>query len=160
MTTVIFILTLLAALGSGIMAGLFFAFSAFVMQALGKRPAPVGIAAMQSINETILNPIFFLVFFGTALLSLVIAVWTLLTWSDWSSGWRLAGALLYLIGSIGITMRWNVPLNNRLAKVTPESAEGATLWSRYLKVWTQWNHARTIACIGGTGSFILGMPQP
>jgi uncharacterized membrane protein len=154
----LFIVTLLAALGSGIMAGLFFAFSAFVMQALGKRPAPVGIAAMQSINETILNPIFFLVFFGTAVLSLVIAVWALLDWSDWSSGWRLAGGLLYLIGSIGITMRSNVPLNNRLAKLTPDSAEGATLWSHYLKAWTQWNHARTVACIGATGSFILGMP--
>jgi uncharacterized membrane protein len=55
-------------------------------------------------------------------------------------------------------MRSNVPLNNRLAKLTPDSAEGATLWSHYLKAWTQWNHARTVACIGATGSFILGMP--
>jgi len=152
------ILTLLAALGSGIMAGLFFAFSTFIMQALAKRPAPVGIAAMQSIDETILNPTFFTVFFGTALLSLVLAVLALIGWSDAGSGWRFAGALLYLIGSIGITMQFNVPLNNRLAKVAPESAEGATLWAHYLKVWTPWNHVRTVGCIGATGSFILGMP--
>jgi uncharacterized membrane protein len=152
------ILTLLAALGSGIMAGLFFAFSAFIMQALAKCPAPVGIAAMQSIDKTILNPVFFSVFFGTALLSLVLAVLALIGWSDEGAGWRLTGALLYLIGSIGITMLFNVPLNNRLAKVAPESAEGATLWSHYLKVWTAWNHARTVGCIGATGSFILGMP--
>jgi uncharacterized membrane protein len=153
-----FIVTLLAALGSGIMAGLFFAFSTFVMQALGKRPAPVGIAAMQSINQTILSPIFFAVFFGTALLSLVLAVLALLGWSGTGTGWRLAGALLYLIGSIAVTMLFNVPLNNRLAAVAPDSAEGATLWSHYVKVWTAWNHARTIGCIGATGSFILGMP--
>jgi uncharacterized membrane protein len=140
------------------MAGLFFAFSTFVMQALGKRPAPVGIAAMQSINQTILSPIFFAVFFGTALLSLVLAVLALLGWSGTGTGWRLAGALLYLIGSIAVTMLFNVPLNNRLAAVAPDSAEGATLWSHYVKVWTAWNHARTIGCIGATGSFILGMP--
>jgi len=154
----LFILTLLAALGSGVMAGLFFAFSTFVMQALGKRPAPVGIAAMQSINETILNPAFFSVFFGTALLSLALAVLALTGWSDAGAAWRLAGALLYLIGSIGITMLFNVPLNNRLAKVAPDSTEGATLWAHYLKVWTAWNHLRTIGCIGATGSFVLGMP--
>ena len=128
------------------------------MQAFGKRPAPVGIAAMQSINETILNPIFFSVFFGSALLSLVLAILAVIGWSDPRSGWRLAGALLYLVGSIGITMQWNVPLNNRLAKAAPDSAEGATLWARYLKVWTQWNHVRTIGCLGASGSFILGMP--
>jgi len=154
----LFILTLLAALGSGIMAGLFFAFSTFIMQALAKRPAPVGISAMQSIDETILNPVFFTVFFGTALLSLVLAVLALIGWSDAGSAWRLVGALLYLIGSIGITMQFNVPLNNRLAKVAPDSAEGAAVWSDYLKAWMPWNHARTVGCIGATGSFILGMP--
>lgn len=158
MSSVVFILTLLAALGSGLMAGLFFAFSNSIMQALAKRPAPVGIAAMQSIDETILNPVFFSVFFGTALISLVLAVMALLGWGEIGSGWRLAGALLYLAGSIAITMFFNVPLNNRLAKVEPASAEGAALWSEYLKVWTAWNHARTIGCIGATGSFILGMP--
>jgi len=153
--SLLFILTLIAALGSGLMAGLFFAFSAFIMQALGKRPAPVGIAAMQSINETILNPVFFSVFFGTALLSLALAV---MGWGEAGYGWRLAGGLLYLVGSIGITMLFNVPLNNRLAKVAPESSEGAALWTQYLSVWTAWNHARTVGCLGATGSFILGMP--
>jgi uncharacterized membrane protein len=157
MAQLLFSATLLAALGSGLMAGLFFAFSTFVMQALGKRPAAVGIAAMQSINETILNPIFFAVFFGTALISLVLAVLAPLGWSD-GAGWRLAGALLYLVGAILITMLFNVPLNNRLAKVAPESTAGAALWQRYLKVWTAWNHARTIGCLGAAGSFILGMP--
>jgi uncharacterized membrane protein len=158
MFTWLSILVLLAALGSGIMAGLFFAFSTFVMQALGKCPAPVGIAAMQSIDETILNPVFFSVFFGTALLSLALAILALTGWSDAGAAWRLAGTLLYLIGSIGITMLFNVPLNNRLAKVAADSAEGAALWSNYLRVWTAWNHLRTIGCIGATGSFILGMP--
>jgi uncharacterized membrane protein len=154
----LFILTLLAALGSGMMAGLFFAFSAFIMQALGKRPAPVGIAAMQSINETILNPIFFLLFFGTAVLSLILAILAVIGWSDVGSGWRLAGGLLYLVCSIGVTMRCNVPLNNRLMKVTADSADGATFWAHFLKAWMPWNHVRTVGCTAASVSFILGMP--
>jgi uncharacterized membrane protein len=154
----LFTATLLAALGSGLMAGLFFAFSAFVMQALGRRTAPVGIAAMQSINETILNPVFLTVFLGTAVLSLGLAVLSAVGWSEVGAGWRLVGALLYLLGSIGVTMLFNVPLNNRLAKVAPESADSAALWQHYLTSWTAWNHARTIGCLGATGSFILGMP--
>ena len=154
----LFLLTLLAVLGSGLMAGLFFSFSTFIMQAFAKCPAPVGIAAMQSINETILKPIFFAVFFGTALLSLVLAVLALIGWNEAGSGWRLGGALLYLVASIGITMRCNVPLNNRLAKLAPNSTEDAAFWSQYLSVWTAWNHVRTLGCLGASGSFILGMP--
>jgi uncharacterized membrane protein len=153
-----FILTLLAALGSGMMAGLFFAFSTFVMQALANRPAPVGIAAMQSINQTILKPIFFLVFFGSAVASVATVLWALLDWSGRDSGLRLAGALLYLVGSIGVTMRCNVPLNLQLDKVAADSAEGTAFWSHYLRVWTRWNHVRTVACIAASVSFILGMP--
>ena len=155
MSTWLYILTLLAALGSGIMAGLFFAFSTFVMQALGKSPAAVGIAAMQSINQTILKPIFILVFFGTALLSLSLVV---LGGSDAGAHWRQGAASLYVLGSIAITMVFNVPLNNRLAKVAPDSADGAALWAQYLNLWTRWNHERTIACTGATAGFIVGMP--
>ena len=150
------VLTFLAALGSGLMAGLFFAFSSFIMQAFAKRPAPVGIAAMQSINETILNPVFFAVFFGTALISAALVAST--GWYGAGAIWRVLGGVFYIAGAIGITMGFNVPLNSRLAKVAPESAEGAALWSDYLKTWTAWNHARTVGCLGATGSFILGMP--
>ena len=46
----LFVLTLLAILGCGMIAGVFFAFSAFVMKALARLPAEQGIAAMQAIN--------------------------------------------------------------------------------------------------------------
>ncbi|HEX4572527.1 MAG TPA: hypothetical protein VH184_18985, partial [Dongiaceae bacterium] len=70
----LFALAFLSALGSGLMAGLFFAFSAFVMAALGRIVPAAGIAAMQSINVTILNPLFFSVFFGTVATSLLLGV--------------------------------------------------------------------------------------
>ena len=74
MIALIPILTLLAALGSGLMAGLFFAFSSFVMAALARLPADQGITAMNSINVTILNLSFSVAFFGTTILCLGLGV--------------------------------------------------------------------------------------
>ena len=53
------------AIGAALVAGIFYAFSTFVMQALGRLAPRDGIAAMQSINVTVINPLFFVAFFGT-----------------------------------------------------------------------------------------------
>ena len=106
-----------AALGSGLMAGLFFVFSAFMMTALARLGAPQGIAAMQSVNVAILNPLFLMVFMGTAILSLVTAVGAIWNWSSAGSGWMLAGSLLYLVGIIAVTMLFNVPLPTRVTRI-------------------------------------------
>lgn len=66
-------LTLAAALGSGLVAGVFFDSSAFVMTALARLPAAPGIAAMQAINVAGINPAFAGVLFGTGVLSVVLA---------------------------------------------------------------------------------------
>jgi hypothetical protein len=70
MAGLLFALTLLGAIGAGLVVGIFFAFSAFVMTALGRLPAPNGVSAMQSINVAALNPAVLSVFFGTGLVSL------------------------------------------------------------------------------------------
>ncbi|MGX4586183.1 anthrone oxygenase family protein [Paenibacillus chitinolyticus] len=150
------VLTFCSALGSGLNAGLFFAFSAFVMTALARIPAEQGIAAMQSINATILNPLFGIVFMGTALLSGVLAVSSLLNWGEPGSGWLLAGSLVYAAG-FAVTMVFNVPLNNALEAVNPGSAAGADVWSRYVIKWTAWNHVRTAACLAALAMFIQAL---
>jgi len=149
--------TFLAALGSGLMAGLFFVFSTFMMTALARLGAPQGIAAMQSVNVTILNPLFLSVFMGTALLSLGTGIATIWNWSAEGSGWLLAGSLLYLVGIILVTMVFNVPLNDAIAAADPASGEGAALWARYLDVWVKWNHVRTMAGLGALACFIMGL---
>ena len=147
----------LAALGSGLMAGLFFAFSTSVMSALGRISPPAGISAMQSINVTILNPVFFAVFFGTALLSVVLIIGALAGWSEMSTAALLAGGALYLAGCMVVTMVFNVPLNNALAASAADRAEGARMWSRYLAEWVPWNHVRTVACLASCAAFIQAL---
>jgi uncharacterized membrane protein len=148
-------LTVLSALGSGLVAGVFFAFSSFVMGALGRLAPGQGIAAMQSINVVVINPWFFAAFFGTAAACLVLAVFGFFNWGQPGVLCLLAGSALYLFGSILVTMAFNVPLNDALAAVQPESADGAALWTRYLSVWTAWNHVRTVGSLAAAASFIV-----
>lgn len=153
----VFALTFLAALGSGLMAGLFFVFSAFMMTALARLPAGQGMAAMQSINVTILNPVFGAVFFGAAFLSIALAVVAAFRWGDTGMAWLLAGSLLYLVGIIGVTIIFNVPLNDALAAVGADTPEGAALWTRYLAEWAPWNHVRTLSGIASLACFIMAL---
>ncbi len=150
-------LTLAAALGAGLIAGAFFAFSSFVMRALGRRPAPEAIAAIQSINIVVVNPLFLGVFMGTAVLAVALAI---LAWLDGTVAgvdYLLGASALYVIGTFGVTVTCNVPLNNQLAAVHPASDAGAALWSRYLKQWVLWNHVRTVAATLACAGFILAL---
>ena len=153
------ILTFIAALGSGLMAGFFFAFSATVMWALGRIQPASGVAAMQAINVVVLNPLFLGTFFGTALLSLVLDIVALIDWSAPWSGYLVAGSLLYFVGTFLVTLLFNVPLKNRLAAVKPDSVEGKAVWTHYLRVWTAWNHVRTVAPLAAMAAFILAFAK-
>lgn len=137
----------LAALGCGLNGGVFFAFSAFVMAALARLPAPHGIAAMQSINVVAVTPWFMTALFGTAAVCLVVGGTALFRWDTVGSVHAVAGCASYLVGTILVTMVCNVPRNTALARIDPESAEGARLWADYLRTWTGWNHVRTLAAL-------------
>lgn len=153
----LFIATLVSALGSGLMAGVFFAFSTFVMRALGAIPPAQGIAAMQSINVVVLTPAFLTVFVGTAALSAVLGVSALRTWPMPGAAYLLAASLFYVVGTFLVTMVFNVPRNEALAAVDAASVEGARLWADYLRGWTAWNHVRTAAALGAAAMFTIGL---
>ena len=158
-TLLLFALKLFAALGCGLMAGVFFAFSSFIMNALGRLPPAQGIAAMQSINITVINPLFMAALFGTAALCVFLAISAVSNWQQPGAAYLLAGSLLYLIGTIGVTAVFNIPLNNVLANAEPSSAEGASVWASYLTNWTIWNHVRGTAALAAAASFILALCQ-
>jgi uncharacterized membrane protein len=151
----LFFLTFTAAIGCGLIAGVFFAFSTFVMPALARIQPPQGISAMQSINITVINPWFMTAFLGTAATCLVLAVSSLLKWHQAGAVYLLVGSLFYLLGVFLVTMIGNVPLNDALATADPNSTEGAALWAKYLTDWTFWNHVRTLAALVATIVFTI-----
>ena len=149
-----FVLTFVATLGSGLITGVFFIFSVAIIRAFERLPASEGIAAMQSIIIVIVNPIFLGVFIGIGVVCFVLAIRSLGRWEQPGSAWLLAGCLLYLIGSIGVTMIFNVPMNNALVAADPTSSAGQEIWKTYLTNWTFWNHVRTVASLAASVGFI------
>ncbi|GIE83340.1 membrane protein [Actinoplanes philippinensis] len=141
-------LTAATALGSGLLAGVFFAFSAFVMSGLRRLPDPAGAAAMRSINLTAQRPPLMLALFGVSALCVVMIARAALTWSQPGAGWSLAGAVLTLAGALGVTAAINVPLNDRLDA-------GTIPWPDYLAAWNPANHARTILCLAGCALLLV-----
>ncbi|WP_437301720.1 anthrone oxygenase family protein [Sorangium sp. So ce388] len=155
----LFLLTLGSTLGCGLIAGVFFAFSSFVVPALAKLPPAQGVAAMQSINVVVLNRSFLGVFVGTAGACLILAVASLFSWSEAGSRLRVAGSALYLTGTFLVTMARNVPLNDALASVSPEAAVAAETWARYVPAWTAWNTVRALAALASAALFALAIVQ-
>jgi uncharacterized membrane protein len=151
------ILETLAIIGSGLTAGVFFAFSTFVMAALARISPEQGIAAMNSINVTVINPWFFAVFFGTPAVCAVLGVMALFRWSEPGSAIIVAACLIQIVGVLVVTMVFNVPLNNELAAVTSTSGEAVALWTRYLRDWTFWNTVRTAAPLATMFLLLLAM---
>ena len=151
------LLVILCALGSGAIGGVFFAFSNFVMPALARLAPAEGIHAMQAINVTVLNRLFLGTFMGTGLASLAAIVIALLRWDGAGSVCIVLGGVTYVLGSILVTMRGNVPLNNALMRVTQADALGEATWRGYVRDWTRWNHVRTIACFVAMALFIVAL---
>jgi uncharacterized membrane protein len=131
----------IAILGAGLVTGLLFAFSNFVLQSLGDLPDDEGMYAMQRINERIINPLFLLLFLGTPVLCTAIAVSMLYTLGDSGALLKLAGAIFYMAGPFSITVLFNVPLNNRLAAA--DLSDAGEVWPSYQAQWQRWNHRRT-----------------
>jgi uncharacterized membrane protein len=153
----VYIINFLAILGTGMVAGVFLAFSTFVMAALGRVPFASGISVMQAINVTVINPIFMLVLFGSALLCLVLAFIAVRQGLTARNVMLIVGAAFYVVGSIAVTMAANVPLNDALASIDPQSSDSPTFWADYLQNWTFWNHIRGLASFAACAAFIRAM---
>ena len=155
MTDSIVVVTFATALGCGLVGGVFFAFSTFIMSALARLPAREGIAAMQSINVTVITPLFMLPLFGTGVGCLFLAGYALLGSSETDRRYLLAGGLLYFLGNVVVTIVFNVPRNNALAGVQATSDDGARVWADYLVTWTRWNHVRTVTTLAAAAALTL-----
>lgn len=154
MTTQQIILTITAT-SAGLIAGLFYAYSCSVNLGLGKLNDTAYLSSMQSINNEIMNPIFFATFMGTLLLLPVS------TWYEYKNGasanfYLLAGAtLVYVVGTFGVTMAGNVPLNEVLERFdirASSAVEQALQRKNFEQPWNAFHAVRTWASVA---SFVL-----
>ena len=150
------ILLLTATILSGLVAGLLYAYSCSVNPGLGALPDREYLAAMQSINKAIQNPLFFLSFMGTLLL---------LPASSFAS-WRQSGmsgqlilllsaTLIYIVAVFGTTMFGNVPLNEQLAKLILGNLSAEELKAGRLHFETPWNGLHQVRTLASVLTFVL-----
>ncbi|MCF0071260.1 DUF1772 domain-containing protein [Dyadobacter sp. CY261] len=150
--TTINIFLLATATASGLIAGLFYSYSCSVNPGLGALSDANYLAAMQSINRAILNPVFFLSFMGTLLLLPVSA------YQHFGTGrfyWLLAASIVYIIATFGVTMAGNVPLNEALNKISLTNASAQELAAHRLQFEVPWNRLHAIRTYASVLSFIL-----
>jgi uncharacterized membrane protein len=157
MARLINLLFWVGAIGCGVMAGIYFAFSTFIMTALDRAGPVPGTLAFNSINVTILQSLFMPLFWVTTLVSLVLAVVGFAHWREPGGLTVAAAGVIYFLGMFGVTMFFNVPLNNALAAADPATADGVAMWSRFVKEWTPWNHVRTVTSLIASILFMLAI---
>ena len=136
-----------AAISCGLMAGIYFAFSVFIMQSFAKIKTEQAIAAMNSINKVILRSLFMPLFFGSSIISVLLIIVGINQWNEIHSVLILLAGAIYLVGMFMCTVLFNVPLNNALANQDPKSEIAQQVWTHYLTSWTKWNHLRTMSSL-------------
>lgn len=150
-------LTIVVAVGAGLSAGVFFAFSTFVMRAVRALPGKQGLTTMQAMNKAApASAGFMAVLMGCALVCIALGISSLTRLGETAARYQLIGCVLYLAGMF-VLMAYHVPHNDALAKVDPSSAGAVTAWRRYVGPWIAWNHVRTLTFSASTVAFVLAL---
>jgi uncharacterized membrane protein len=87
----------------------------------------------------------------------LLAVSSLLMWHGPGAIYRVIGSALYLVATIVVTIVFNVPRNNALAAVDPDSADASSRWADYVGVWMVWNHVRTTAALAAAAPLTVAL---
>ncbi|GAB3719770.1 DUF1772 domain-containing protein [Nocardiopsis oceani] len=144
------VVPILAAVLSGLFAGLFLTFSMAVMPGLARTGDRVMVEAMQAMNSAILSPLFALVFVGAPVMVLGSTVLFYASGAHASAVWAGA-ALVLLMVAVVVTFTVNVPRNNALEAAGPAARvkDPAAVRAAFEPVWVRWNHLRTVASAAG-----------
>ena len=134
-------------IGVGVMTGVYFAFSTFIMRAFDDLPSKHAIEAMNSINQVIVKSLFLPLFFGTTVLALVQVILSLIYLEGTPLYLGVISGLIYFLTMFISTVLFNVPLNNQLARFNSLNDNADIAWAFYRIGWTRWNHVRTVGSL-------------
>ena len=148
-----------AVIAVGLMAGVYFTFSSFVMRSLDTIEKPLGMIAMQEINRVILRSVFLPIFFASSAACALLAVVAIVGGPSTGSTAMLAGGAIYVVGMFVVTVVANVPLNNALEATAARGPDGEAMWRRYMQRWTVWNHVRTLSCMAAMALLVLALAE-
>ncbi|WP_425100570.1 DUF1772 domain-containing protein [Tropicibacter sp. S64] len=158
MSPVIIVLMQFVILAYALVAGVFLAFSDFIMRSLALTGGVAGIEAMQVINREVFRWVFMALFLGMAAVSVLIAGYAWAALSGPPGTLIGLAALVYLIGCFGVTVAFNVPMNEALAGMEPSTEATRDYWLQtYVPRWTFWNSVRTAAAALSAALLMFGL---
>ncbi|WP_165304948.1 DUF1772 domain-containing protein [Pedobacter sp. SYP-B3415] len=138
------IVCLYAVLCTGLMAGLFFSWSCSVVPGIKNLPDNMYLAAMQSMNKAILNPLFLIVFLSAPLAAVLSTCLQLRQPVNLSLLLFASGTVILLTGVHGLTIAGNVPLNEKLDAFNLRGAKRPDLAAFRLGFESSWNRMNDI----------------
>ncbi|OAN77832.1 hypothetical protein A8B78_13790 [Jannaschia sp. EhC01] len=154
MSPIIFIFLQLAIIAYALVSGVFLAFSDFIMRSLAQTGGGGGVDAMQIINREVFRWVFMALFIGLAPVSLLIAAYGGIYVGNGPGNVIMLAGVIYFIGCFGVTVGFNVPMNEALAGMDVTADTTRDYWTgTYLPRWTFWNTVRTVA--SGLSSALL-----
>lgn len=148
-------LLLLLIFFSGLMAGLFYAWSISVTPGLAKVDKQSYLLAFQAMNRAILNPVFFIPFMGTALLLPLLSYLSFDNTVSLQFWLILAATAIYLLGIMAVTIAGNVPLNNQLEVLKITTMSEAEMQAFREGFESQWNTLNWIRTLASALTFVL-----
>ena len=158
MSTAFYFLTQFAILAYALLGGVFLAFSDFIMRSLALTGGHGGIEAMQVINREVFRWGFMTLFLGMAAVSVVVAGYGAIGVSGPAGTLVMMAGLVYLVGCFGVTVFFNVPMNEALAGMETSSVTARDYWLQtYVPRWTFWNSVRTVACALSAALLLFGL---
>ena len=129
----------------GLISGFFYTYLCSVIFGLNAITPLAAIEAMQGINNTIRNPYFAVIFFGTALLLPIAALTQWLAQNKRATIWLFVAAFIYVAGAIVPTFTINVPMNDALGFLQlSDITSPQETWTNYSDRWYIWNAVRTV----------------
>ena len=140
------VLALVAALHTAALFGFFYAWVCSTLWGLDQIDPRAAIEAMQGMNASVRNVVFFPVFFLTPIWALLAGI------VAWRAGARLpagafaASAVIVFVGAVLLTANVNVPMNRALAEtaIPQDVAAAQAIWQAYSQPWQFWNFIRTL----------------
>jgi len=158
MSPFVFLMLQATILAYALVGGVFLAFSDFIMRSLAHTRGIGGVEAMQVINREVFRWVFMPLFIGMAPLSLLIAAYGGVFVGSGPGTLMMIAGLVYFIGCFGVTVFFNVPMNEALAGMDVSDSATQEYWTgTYLPRWTFWNTVRTFACAASAALLVLGL---
>jgi uncharacterized membrane protein len=144
----------LAIITTALSAGFFYAWTVSVIPGLKNVSDRNYLETMQSINKAVLNPAFFIVFFGCLVFLIASAYFQYQVNERLVLSLIISAIILYALGTFAVTAFGNVPMNEALDKIDLVSLTDSELHSLRESYESKWNRFNLIRTVFALLSFI------